>query len=94
MRKYMSTLRGENEELGEAVLSALTDHGEVEHLYTIHWRVRQNRRAYRFDFHCFRRSRSTWRRGATAMNRAFRLSILTRTASNPIRRSARLSLGK
>src|ERR1700730_17041689 len=44
MRKYMSTLRGENEELGEAVLSALTDHGEVEHLYTIHWRVRQNRR--------------------------------------------------
>jgi hypothetical protein len=22
----------------------LTDHGEVEHLYTIHWTVRQNRR--------------------------------------------------
>jgi hypothetical protein len=44
MRNYMSILRGENEDLREAILSALTDHGEVEHLYTIHWTVRQNRR--------------------------------------------------
>ena len=43
MRKYMSTLRGDNEELREAIFSALTDHGEVEHLYTIHWTVRRNR---------------------------------------------------
>jgi hypothetical protein len=42
MRTYMSTVRGENEELREAILSALTDHGEIEHLYTIHWTVRRN----------------------------------------------------
>lgn len=43
MREYMSTLREENGELEKTIFSALTDHGEVEHLYTIHWTVRRNR---------------------------------------------------
>jgi hypothetical protein len=44
MRDYISTLRAENDDLIDAIHSGLTDHGELEHLYTIRWTVRQHRR--------------------------------------------------
>jgi len=64
MRKYMSTLRAENEELEKTILSALTDHGEVEHLYTIYWTVRRNRRGMALRFPMFQEepySAEAWR---------------------------------
>jgi hypothetical protein len=45
MRNHLSTIRAENDGLREVIYSALGDHGELEHLYTIRWSARQNRRA-------------------------------------------------
>jgi hypothetical protein len=93
MRKYMSTLRAENEELEKTILSALTDHGEVEQLYTIYWTVRRNRRgALRFPvFQEEPYSAEAWRnREEPGISFGNGRGI----GSDPIRRSTRMSAGK
>jgi len=40
LRQKATAIRGETEELEDAVFSALTDFGEVEHLFTVRWRAR------------------------------------------------------
>ena len=64
VRSYISALRAENDELREVIYSALSDHGELEHLYTIHWTVRQNRQGMTFRLPVFQEepfSAEAWR---------------------------------
>jgi hypothetical protein len=44
MRCRRAEMRCETEELQESIFSSLTDHGEIEHLYTVHWTARRFRR--------------------------------------------------
>jgi len=44
MRRRTGEMRRETEGLEESIFASLEDHGEIEHLYTVHWTARLSRR--------------------------------------------------
>jgi hypothetical protein len=64
MRLRAGEMRRETEELEKVIFSSLTDHGEIEHLYTVHWTARRGRRGMTLRFPLFQEepySAEAWR---------------------------------
>jgi hypothetical protein len=71
MRNYMSSVRAENDGLRDAVWSGLANDGELEHLYTIRWTVRQIRRGMQRRLPVFQEEPSSRRHGKIAASQPF-----------------------
>lgn len=80
MRQHTAGIRRETEALERAVLSSLTDKGEIESLFTLHWTARSHRRGMAIRLPVFQEepySADAWRNREESRNRDESTAVLS-----------------